>query len=221
MIPVPRIQQVEPNRRLDFGLVNHIIKRTEYAAELLRQYKCVAGDDMFVEPHPDGTRISYLQGVGGGVRKNLLPYPYPSDVVPPTNPATLKCSESSSWSKSDYFGFDVCPDVGPPCTGTNPTCTGLSVSGYIVSNAIWPNSCLSDKNAFCSYSATFDDGGTIGNDSCPYPGGCNSCSKSGTTQANIGSFNSKTFFLYTSYSATNGPQGGPYGFVGSGAFFLL
>lgn len=223
MIPVPRIPQVEPNQKLGFGLVNHIIKRTEYAAELLRQYKCVAGDDMFVEPHPDGTRISYLQGVGGGVRENLLPYPYPSDVVPPTNPATLNCSESSSWSKSDHFGYDVCPYVGPPCpeTGPNPSCIGLSVSGYIVSNAIWPNSCLSDKNAFCSYSATFDDGGTIGNDSCPYPGGCSLCSKSGTTRAKIGSFDSKTFFLYVSYFAENGPQGGPYGFIGSGAFFLL
>ena len=117
MIPVPRIPQVEPNQKLGFGLVNHIIKRTEYAAELLRQYKCVAGDDMFVEPHPDGTRISYLQAVGGGVQKKLLPYPYPSDLIPPIGPngerpKVLTCSESSSWSKSDYFNLSVCPNVG-------------------------------------------------------------------------------------------------------------
>jgi hypothetical protein len=68
MIAVPRIPPVSDGQRLNFGLVNHIIKRTEYAAELLRKYKCVAGDDMFVEPHYDGTRVSYLQAVGGGVK---------------------------------------------------------------------------------------------------------------------------------------------------------
>ena len=76
MIPVPRIPQVEPNQKLGFGLVNHIIKRTEYAAELLRQYKCAAGDNMFAEPHPDGTRISYLQAVGGGATPTIPILPY-------------------------------------------------------------------------------------------------------------------------------------------------
>lgn len=68
MIVVPRIPPVSDGQKLDFGLVNHIIKRTEYAEELLRKYRCVAGDDMFVEPHYDGTRVSYLQKVGGGVK---------------------------------------------------------------------------------------------------------------------------------------------------------
>jgi hypothetical protein len=175
---------------------------------------------MFVEPHYDGTRVSYLQAVGGGVKKNFF-YFYPPDVIPPTNPTILNCDQSISWTKTDYFGFDVCPNVGPPCPGTSGDCIGLSVSGYIVSQAIWPISCIAQgKNAFCSYTATFDDGGTIGNASCPYPGGCALCSQSGVTQAQIGSYNENYFFVFASYSAKNGPQGGPYGFIGSGAFFL-
>jgi hypothetical protein len=47
-------------------LVNGMINRTEYAADLLRQYKLTAGTDMYVEPHYDGTRVSYLQPVAGG-----------------------------------------------------------------------------------------------------------------------------------------------------------
>jgi hypothetical protein len=43
-----------------------MINRTEYAADLLRQYKLKAGDGMYVEPHADGTRVSYLQPVAGG-----------------------------------------------------------------------------------------------------------------------------------------------------------
>lgn len=79
MISVPRIPQVEPNQRLDFGLVNHIIKRTEYAAGLLRQYKCIAGDNIFIEQNLDRTRINAgvgnmfigIAGSTGGLRSIL------------------------------------------------------------------------------------------------------------------------------------------------------
>jgi hypothetical protein len=40
-----------------------MIKRTEYAADLLQQYKLIAGNQMYIEPHYDGTRVSYLQPV--------------------------------------------------------------------------------------------------------------------------------------------------------------
>jgi hypothetical protein len=49
-----------------------MIYRTEYAADLLRQYRLTAGTEMYVEPHYDGTRVSYLQPVGGG---QILPPP--------------------------------------------------------------------------------------------------------------------------------------------------
>ena len=62
----PRIPLAQNGQILTANLVNHIIARTEYAARLLREYRCVAGTDMFVEPHYDGTRVSYLQPVGGG-----------------------------------------------------------------------------------------------------------------------------------------------------------
>lgn len=62
----PRLPRVASGTRLTTDLVNGIINRTEYAADLLRQYKLVAGAEMYVEPHYDGTRVSYLQPVGGG-----------------------------------------------------------------------------------------------------------------------------------------------------------
>lgn len=62
----PRLPKVASGTRLTTDLVNGIINRTEYAADLLRQYKLVAGTEMYVEPHYDGTRVSYLQPVGGG-----------------------------------------------------------------------------------------------------------------------------------------------------------
>jgi hypothetical protein len=62
----PRLPRVASGTRLTTDLVNGIINRAEYAADLLRQHKLVAGTDMYVEPHYDGTRISYLQPVGGG-----------------------------------------------------------------------------------------------------------------------------------------------------------
>jgi hypothetical protein len=62
----PRLPKVATGTRLTTDLVNDIINRTEYAADLLRQYKLVAGNGMYVEPHFDGTRVSYLQPVGGG-----------------------------------------------------------------------------------------------------------------------------------------------------------
>lgn len=62
----PRLSKVVSGTRLTTGLINSMIKRTEYAADLLQQYKLIAGNQMYIEPHYDGTRVSYLQPVGGG-----------------------------------------------------------------------------------------------------------------------------------------------------------
>jgi hypothetical protein len=62
----PKLSKVASGTRLTTDLVNDIINRTEYAADLLRQYKLIAGTEMYIEPHYDGTRVSYLQPVGGG-----------------------------------------------------------------------------------------------------------------------------------------------------------
>jgi hypothetical protein len=62
----PRLSKVASGTTLTTDLVNDIINRTEYAADLLRQYKLTAGNEMYVEPHYDGTRVSYLQPVAGG-----------------------------------------------------------------------------------------------------------------------------------------------------------
>ena len=62
----PRLSKVVSGTRLTTDLLNSMIKRTEYAADLLQQHKLIAGNEMYVEPHYDGTRVSYLQPVGGG-----------------------------------------------------------------------------------------------------------------------------------------------------------
>ena len=79
----PRLPKVASGTRLTTDLVNDIINRTEYAADLLRQYKLVAGNGMYVEPHYDGTRVSYLQQVAGGatplrpISPITVPFPFP------------------------------------------------------------------------------------------------------------------------------------------------
>jgi len=62
----PKIPLVQDGQILSTNLVNSMIARIEYAADLLRQYKLISGDEMYVEPHFDGTRVSYFQPVGGG-----------------------------------------------------------------------------------------------------------------------------------------------------------
>lgn len=64
----PRLERVTNGQRLSVELVNGLIKRTEYAADLLRQYKCLSGTDSIegtnvsVARRYDGTTIS---GEGG------------------------------------------------------------------------------------------------------------------------------------------------------------
>ena len=67
----PKIPLVQDGQILSTNLVNSMIGRIEYAADLLRQYKLVAGDEMYVEPHFDGTRVSYNQPVAGGATPTL------------------------------------------------------------------------------------------------------------------------------------------------------
>ena len=70
----PRLSKVVSGTRLTTHLLNSMIKRTEYAADLLQQYKLIAGNEMYVEPHYDGTRVSYFSPVGGGVNP-VVPLP--------------------------------------------------------------------------------------------------------------------------------------------------
>ena len=217
----PKIPLVQDGQILSTNLVNSMIGRIEYAADLLRQYKLIAGDEMYVEPHYDGTRVSYNQPVAGGATRRipLIPFPYPDDLTPPINPTILVCDDSIGWSKSDSVGFDVCPTVGPPCAQGVASCAGQSVSGYIVSSAIWPNSCLSTRSPACSFFASFDNFGSIGTaQSSTDP--CQVATLSGVISAQKGSYDATHFFLYVEYIATNSEAGGPYGFTGAGSFLL-
>jgi len=85
----PRLSKLASGTRLTTDLINGIINRTEYAADLLRQYKLTAGTDMYVEPHYDGTRVSYLQPVAGG-----------STPLPPSDSNTIELQAGIVYSIS-------------------------------------------------------------------------------------------------------------------------
>jgi len=63
---VPPIRPIRDGKILDVNLINHIINRTEYGADLLSRYKMVAGTNMFVEQAANGLGISYLTALAGG-----------------------------------------------------------------------------------------------------------------------------------------------------------
>lgn len=75
----PKIPLVQDGQILSTNLVNSMIGRIEYAADLLRQYKLIAGDEMYVEPHFDGTRVSYFYPTKGGAT------PIGASITIPTN----------------------------------------------------------------------------------------------------------------------------------------
>lgn len=157
MIAVPRIPPVQSGQHLNFQLVNHIIKRTEYAGELLRQYRAIAGDDMFVEPHPDGTRISYLQPVGGGIKPQPLGNMY----------IGIGGSTGGEVSILQFSSFIV---NGATASLDNPlgTATNLGGGNYrLVNNinnqvgAVWKTSPINSSSFSASFSYSIG-GGTSG-----------------------------------------------------------
>ena len=54
----PRLNRVRNGQQLSVELINGLIKRTEYAGDLLRQGKCLAGTDVSIAQRYDGTTIS-------------------------------------------------------------------------------------------------------------------------------------------------------------------
>lgn len=68
----PKIPLLRDGQILSANLVNSMIARIEYAADLLRQFKCISGEaEIYIEPHFDGTRVSYNQPVAGGATPTL------------------------------------------------------------------------------------------------------------------------------------------------------
>jgi len=57
----PKIPLLKDGQILSVDVVNSIIKRTEYAGDLLKQSKLIAGDGVTIQPQYNGTRVSYLQ----------------------------------------------------------------------------------------------------------------------------------------------------------------
>jgi hypothetical protein len=108
-------------------LVNGIIARTEYAADLLRQYKLVAGNGMYVEPHYDGTRVSYLQPVAGGAT--------PAQPISPAYRIVGQATVGGITKGFLYNGSTFTDIIYPGATGTRAyAIDGSSIVGVATGN---------------------------------------------------------------------------------------
>jgi hypothetical protein len=58
----PKIPLLKDGQILSVDVVNSIIKRTEYAGDLLKQSKLIAGDGVTIQPQYNGTRVSVSGG---------------------------------------------------------------------------------------------------------------------------------------------------------------
>ena len=193
----PRLNRVRNGQRLSVELVNGLIKRTEYAGDLLQQYKCLAGVNVSVEQKYDGSNIS------AGLLKQI-----PDDLILPVNPPLLDCGASIPWTINNlrFVG-----PYSPP------------MKGYVVSPAIWQTDCLLNV-AFspkATYSLNADDGGRFGEATLPTVPAPNTptVTATGTTVAQISLFSENTFFMWVEWEVFDLFQGG-FGLTGGGVFKL-
>jgi len=61
----PKIPLLKDGQILSVDVVNSIIKRTEYAGDLLKQSKLIAGDGVTIQPQYDGTRVTLASFLSG------------------------------------------------------------------------------------------------------------------------------------------------------------
>jgi hypothetical protein len=81
----PRLNRVRNGQRLSVELVNGLIKRTEYAGDLLRQGKCLAGTDVTVAQGYNGAVIN---STISALQRKYFGYIFPS--VPSENDILLE-----------------------------------------------------------------------------------------------------------------------------------
>ena len=197
----PRIERVTNGQVLSLGLINGMIKRTEYAADLLQRYKCLAGVNISVEQKYDGSNIS------ASVNQILFD-PIPDDLILPIDPPLLACEGSIPWTINNlrFVG-----PYSPP------------MKGYMVSQAIWKKDCLLDValSPKATYSMNADDGGSFGEATLPTVPAPNTptVTATGTTVAKKSSFSEDTFFMWVEWEVFDLFQGG-FGLTGSGVFKL-
>ena len=85
----PRLNRVRNGQRLSVELVNGLIKRTEYAGDLLRQGKCLAGTDVAVAQGYNGAVInSTISALQRALQRKYFGYIFPS--VPSENDILLE-----------------------------------------------------------------------------------------------------------------------------------
>lgn len=202
MIAVPRIREVKNGQILSTNLVNNIIKRTEYAADLLGQHKLITGENISLKQLFDGTRINATIKA----QKIIFVLP-PSGLVPPIDPPLLECTGSIGWSINNLGGGPYTPPK----------------TGYIVSAGRWSITCLNNSSLFpkATYSLNADDGGFFGSDTLPTVPAPNIPTKTavGVVVPNATLYDDETFYLWVEWLVFDLYQGG-FGLTGSGVFKL-
>ena len=113
---------------------------------------------------------------------------------------------------SDYYGFDVCPRVGPPCgQDSNPSCQFFTTSGYITSSRSFSKPFWYNRSPVCILNQVgVDDMGTIGGVQFTQVG-CNIARRTAFAECEYIDVGNDCRRIRVPYSIQNGIQGGPYG----------
>jgi hypothetical protein len=129
------------------------------------------------------------------------------------------CCAPKSKSKSDYHGWEECPDVDEPCGGDDSaSCSGLSVQGTLESDEFCTE-CFNEFTPKVDFSFSADNFGYVAGEGqilCPNYGtdSCEICSLDDTLTPQVLAVpgkNGKYKKMKISYFGQNSPHGGPYG----------
>ena len=136
----PKVSPVKDGQILSTNLVNSMIARIEYAADLLRQYKCISGgEEIYIEPHFDGTRVSYVQQVAGGatplqpISPITVPFPFPG------------------FLGEGKFNYAILSDLDTCAFGPNPAPDGVATFKATVTENFFECVAVTGANMSLSY----------------------------------------------------------------------
>jgi hypothetical protein len=236
---VPPIRPVRSGKILDTNLINHMIQRTEYGADLLAQYKMLAGTNMFVEQASGGLSVSYLTALAGGAGTGSGGAGTGSGGAG-TGTGGAGTGSGGATQTIPFTGFvippdDLIPPINPPLLSCDQVVSwsinnltfgppySPPKTGYIVSSAKWNISCLNNSARFpkSSFALDADDGGLFGSFVFPnVPGpGIPTVTQTGIITANASLYDNATFYLWVEWLVFDLWQGG-FGLSGSGQFKL-
>jgi len=150
----PRLERVSNGQQMSVELINGIIKRTEYAADLLKKYRCLAGAEILVAQQSNGTRISHEdiptaeKSIVEKLIGNELPYTeyasYPGNNYTPSiiferiDFENLYGGNRLLAITLNAWGLNIWPEGGPQAIFSvfSPGPEGPPFTGYILINRL-------------------------------------------------------------------------------------